>query len=86
MFIILTYDVGAKRDAAVMKICRRYLQHVQRSVFEGALSEAKLEQLKRELERKMEKGYDTVRIYKMDSLKYVSKDEIGTVSCFSNIL
>lgn len=34
MYIILTYDVGSKRVEKVLKICRKYLVHVQKSVFE----------------------------------------------------
>ena len=35
MYVILTYDVGAKRVSKVMKTCRKYMVHVQKSVFEG---------------------------------------------------
>lgn len=42
MFVILTYDVKAKRDTKVMKVCRKYLTHDQKSVFEGMITEKKL--------------------------------------------
>ena len=35
MYVILTYDVGAKRVSKVMMTCRKYMVHVQKSVFEG---------------------------------------------------
>ena len=38
MFIILVYDVGEKRVAKVLKICRKYLNWVQNSVLEGEIS------------------------------------------------
>ena len=47
MFVILTYDVSAKRDPKVMKISRKYLSHCQKSVFEGMITESKLKRLKR---------------------------------------
>lgn len=47
MYVILTYDVGAKRVSKVMKICRKYMVHVQKSVFEGNVTEAKLENLRK---------------------------------------
>lgn len=41
MFVILVYDINIKRNKKVLKICRRYLNHVQKSVFEGVITEAK---------------------------------------------
>ena len=31
MYVILTYDVRQKRVAKVHKVCKRYLNHIQRS-------------------------------------------------------
>ena len=45
MFVIVTYDVNVKRNNKVLKICRKYLVHVQKSVFEGNITEAKLRKL-----------------------------------------
>ena len=42
MFVILAYDVASTRGNKIMKICRKYLRHIQKSVFEGSLSDAKL--------------------------------------------
>ena len=49
MFVIVVYDVNVKRTNKVLKICRKYLIHIQRSVFEGTITEAKLQKLKSEL-------------------------------------
>ena len=46
MFVILVYDINIKRNKKVLKICRRYLNHVQKSVFEGVITEAKLKKSK----------------------------------------
>lgn len=87
MFIILTYDIGVKRVSKVMKTCRKYLNHVQKSVFEGIITEAKLDRLKKELDRIIVCGEDGICIYEMDSLKYTRKEEIGRVKTESdNIL
>ena len=45
MYVILVYDInsdgnGQKVLNRVFKICKRYLTHIQNSVFEGELSEA----------------------------------------------
>lgn len=69
-----------------MKICRKYLAHVQRSVFEGTITEAKLKSLKRELENVIDTEVDSVCIYEMESVKYTRKEQIGIIQTFSNII
>ncbi len=86
MFVILTYDVGQKRVSKVMRVCRRYLFHVQNSVFEGTITEARLKKLKTELEMKIEKDADNVCIYEFDSIKYSRKEQIGSVSTYDTII
>lgn len=86
MFVILTYDINQKRVGKAMKICRKYLVHVQRSVFEGVITEAKLKRLKAELEKIIDTEADAVCIYEMDSLKYTQKEQIGANQIFSNII
>lgn len=39
MFVILTYDISSARDARVRKTVKKYLLNVQKSVFEGYLTE-----------------------------------------------
>ena len=76
MFIILTYDVSEESVNKVFKICKRYLRHVQNSVFEGNITLSKLSLLKKEIEMKI-KREDRILIYKLDSIKYVSVDKIN---------
>ncbi len=86
MFVILSYDINQKRVGKAMKICRKYLVHVQRSVFEGTITEAKLKSLKRELEAVIDTDVDSICIYEMESMKYAGKEQIGVVQTFSNII
>lgn len=86
MFVILVYDVNAKRTNKVMKACRKYLIRVQRSVFEGKITEAKLEKLKKEIKKICHEDEDSVMIYKFDSLKYSTKEVIGLIMANDNIL
>ena len=51
MYIILSYDVNTKRVGKALKICRKYLHSVQRSVFEGYLTDRQLAKLKNELKK-----------------------------------
>ncbi len=86
MWVIVTYDVGIKRNPKVLKTCRRYLNHVQKSVFEGNIEKRKLEKLKRELYRLIKPESDQVAIYELDTLRYFSKDIIGYHTEDGNIL
>ena len=51
MYVILVYDIytddkGKKILPKVFKLCKKYLTHVQKSVFEGEISQTQLMQLK----------------------------------------
>ena len=86
MFVIVVYDVSARRVAKVMKTCLKYFTHVQKSVFEGVISEAKLKQFQKEVAGKMALGEDQLCIYEFDSLLYTRKEQIGKVVMQGNIL
>ena len=45
MYVICVYDVQEKRCAKVMKVLRKYLFHVQKSVFEGEATPSRLIEL-----------------------------------------
>ena len=77
MFVILTYDVAARRTRKVLKTCRRYLTHVQKSVFEDVITPTKLERLKENLKGQIVVNEDNVQIYEFESLRYGSKERIG---------
>ena len=64
MFVVFVYDVKQERVGKVLKICRKYLTHVQNSVFEGNITPAKLRILKDELKEVLDEHYDSVVIYK----------------------
>ena len=84
MFVILTYDINKKRVNKILKICKRYLIHIQNSVFEGNITNSKLGELKNKIDRIIIKEIDRVCIYKFDSIKYAKKEQIGYVQEFSN--
>lgn len=86
MYIILTYDVSSRRDSKVMKACRRYLTHSQKSVFEGVLSDADLSHLKKELTKLIDIKEDSIHIYEFQTMKYSTKEEIGVTIGDDNIL
>jgi len=41
-YVFVFYDVGEKRVGKVFKICKKYLQHHQLSVFRGEITPSKL--------------------------------------------
>ena len=86
MFVIVTYDVNAKKNNKVLKICRKYLLHVQKSVFEGMITEAKLKRLKNELAQVIKKDKDSILIYRFETWKYSSKEVIGVFEKDTNFL
>ena len=51
MYVLMTYDVEARRASKFRILLRKYLEHIQYSVFSGDLSEAKLIELRREVSR-----------------------------------
>ena len=77
MFVILVYDANEKRVQKFLKVCRKYLVHVQNSVFEGEITEAQLRELLGELQSIMEKNEDSVVIYKFKSKKYYQRLTLG---------
>lgn len=81
----MTYDIAAKRVARVMKVCRKYLHHKQKSVFEGTLTNGQLQKLRVELEKIVEVNEDRICIYKLESLRFTSKEELGLRDIEDNV-
>jgi CRISPR-associated protein Cas2 len=77
MFVVLVYDVGVKRVARALKTCRKYLNWVQNSVFEGEISEVNLKKLKAELAKVMDSSEDSVILYTWRTQKYSSREIMG---------
>lgn len=77
MFVILVYDVGEKRVAKALKTCRKYLNWVQNSVFEGEISKASLKKLKIELMRIINNDEDSVIFYILRSTRYSERQILG---------
>ena len=86
MFVIVTYDVAQKRVTKTMRICRKYLTHVQNSVFEGIITEANLNKLKNELKKVIVPADDSIYIYEIHNTKYTRKESIGVIRHKDNIL
>lgn len=86
MFVVLSYDIGSKRVHRALKICRKYLKHMHKSVFEGNITEGKLKRLERELAQVIDTRHDSVCVYRVESVSLVRKEVIGVVGVSSEII
>lgn len=77
MYCILVYDCGEKRVAKMLKLCRKYLNWIQNSVFEGELTDVQLKKLIIEAKKIMNEDYDSLIIFKSRETRWLDKQVIG---------
>ena len=77
MYIILVYDIGEKRVGKMLKLCRKYLNWIQNSVFEGEITEVKLKELLFKAKEIMNIEEDSLIIFKSRNEKWLDKEVIG---------
>jgi len=77
MYVILVYDMDQKRVGKMLKLCRRYLNWIQNSVFEGELTEVKLKELILEAKEIMKIETDSLIIFSSRQEKWLEKQVIG---------
>ena len=82
MYVVLVYDIsknnnGQKRWSHVFKICKKYLSHIQNSVFEGEITKVQLTKLQQELKTYIDKQEDSVIIFKSRQEKWLNKEFWG---------
>lgn len=77
MYVILVYDIGEKRVGKMLRLCRRYLNWFQNSVFEGELSEVKLKELKILAGEIMKKEEDSLIIFSNRHSSWMEKEIVG---------
>jgi CRISPR-associated protein Cas2 len=77
MYVILVYDMGVERVGKMLKLCREYLHWIQNSVFEGELSELKLNELKDRAKKIMKPQEDSLIIFHSRNSRWLDKEVIG---------
>mgnify|MGYP005809404039 CR=1 FL=1 len=82
MYVILVYDIksdqsGSKVLSKTFKICKKYLTHIQNSVFEGEISESQLLKLKMELNQVIREDRDSLIVFKCRNEKWIPKEFWG---------
>ncbi|MBC1317370.1 CRISPR-associated endonuclease Cas2 [Listeria booriae] len=82
MYIILIYDIamdngGPKVTRNIFKICKKYLTHVQKSVFEGEITPALLAKLRMELDQYIRDEEDSVIVFSSRNERWLEKEFWG---------
>lgn len=77
MYVILVYDIGEKRVAKMLKLCRQYLNWIQNSVFEGEITEVKLKELQSRARQIMKTEEDSLIVFKSREEKWLEKEVMG---------
>ena len=82
MYVILVYDIksdegGAKALNKTFKKNKKYLTHIQNSVFEGEISKAQLLKLKMELKPIIRDDRDSLIVFKSRNVKWIPKEMWG---------
>ena len=85
MYVILVYDInleekeGQKVLSKVFKTCKKYLVHIQNSVFEGELLDSQMLEFQMELNRYIRKNKDSVILFKSRNQKWLEKQFWGKI-------
>ena len=82
MYIILVYDIasvnrGDKRVGKMLKHCRKYLNWIQNSVFEGEITDVKLKEMLFIARKIMDEETDSIIIFKSRDERWLDKEVIG---------
>jgi CRISPR-associated protein Cas2 len=82
MYVILVYDIatsngGEKRVGKMLKHCRKYLNWIQNSVFEGEITEVKLKEMVFDARKIMNEDTDSLIIFKSRNEGWLDKEVIG---------
>ncbi len=69
--------MGQKRVGKMLKLCRRYLNWIQNSVFEGEMTEVQLKELLHEAKRIMNEEEDSLILFKNRDQRWLEKQIVG---------
>lgn len=77
MYVILVYDIGEKRVGKMLKLCRKYLNWIQNSVFEGEITDVKLKEMIINIKNIINEETDSIIIFKNNDRKWLDKQIVG---------
>lgn len=76
MYVILVYDFNEKRVGKILKHCRRYLNWIQNSVFEGEITSPRLKEMLSGAKAIMQ-DKDSIILFKGPAQSFMEKEIIG---------
>jgi CRISPR-associated protein Cas2 len=76
-YVFLFYDVNVKRVNKVFKKCKKYLNHWQKSVFRGPLTNSEIIELENELKKIIDQEEDFISIIKIVNFKTIGETVLG---------
>lgn len=85
MYVILVYDINLEEKEGqrvlrkIYKTCKKYLIHIQNSVFEGELLDSQILKLEKEISGYIRQRCDSVIMFKSRNKKWLDKEFIGKV-------
>lgn len=77
-YVFLFYDVEVKRVNKVFKKCKKYLNHWQKSVFRGSITNSEILELENEFKKIVNPERDFISIVKIMDFKMIGETTIGT--------
>ncbi|NLY00657.1 MAG: CRISPR-associated endonuclease Cas2 [Rhodopirellula sp.] len=79
MYVVVCYDVVSdRRRARLLKRMKGFLPHVQKSVFEGHISDSRLVEMRTMIQEAVDMDEDTVRVYHLCGRCIPATEVIGT--------
>lgn len=76
-YVFLFYDVNVKRVNKIFKKCKKYLNHWQKSVFRGPLTNSEIIELENELKKIIDQEEDFISIIKIVNFKTIGETVLG---------
>lgn len=76
-YIYLFYDIAEPRVNKIFKICKKYLNHIQNSVFSGEITPSNIILLEKELKEIVVLEEDIIIILKLRKKEYIEETVIG---------
>lgn len=76
-YAFVFYDVNVKRCNKVFKVCKKYLNHYQKSVFRGSITPSDIINFRRELNKIIDKKEDFICIVKLINGKVFGEEVLG---------
>ena len=81
MYVILVYDCGERRVAKMLKLCRKYLNWIQNSVFVGEISKVSLKELLSSAKKFIDESEDSIIVFKGPNHSSLEKEIVGKERC-----